>query len=114
MHPPKGHNGREAVQALPWATVHAIVDKFEQLNPYDHRIIPGSVLNIEGINFDSDGHQRQLHGVGISAKRYALFTREGSNVKLVKAVNTAWVCTIAQLRREISHAIQHDGSAKGG
>jgi hypothetical protein len=85
MHPPKGHNGREAVQALPWATVHAIVDKFEQLNPYDHRIIPGSVLNIEGINFDSDGHQRQLHGVGISAKRYALFTREGSNVKLVKA-----------------------------
>jgi hypothetical protein len=79
-------DGREAVQALSWAQVREIVNKFERLNPYDRRIVPGSILNIvEEINFDSDGHQRQLYGFAISAKRYALFTPEGSSIKLVKA-----------------------------
>jgi len=78
-------DGAAAVQALPWAKVRAIVDRFEQLNPYDRRIVPGSVLNIEGINFDSESRQRQLYGIGISAKRYSLFIHEGPNVILVKA-----------------------------
>jgi hypothetical protein len=74
------------VQALSWADVREIVNGFERLNPYDRRIVPGSILNIvEEINFDSEGHQRQLCGIAISAKRYALFTHEGSRIKLVKA-----------------------------
>ena len=80
------NDGREAVQALSRAKVREIVNKFERLNPYDPRIVPGSILNIvEEINFDSDGRQRQLYGLAISAKRYALFTHEGSSIKLVKA-----------------------------
>jgi hypothetical protein len=79
-------DGRATVLALSWEKVREIAKQFEQLNPYDRRIVPGSILNIvEEINFDSDGRQRQIYGLGISAKRYALFTRDGSNIKLVKA-----------------------------
>jgi len=58
--------------------------KFEALNPYDKKTIPGSILRIEDINFDSAGVQRQLYGYGISAKRYSLYSRSGSHVRLVK------------------------------
>jgi hypothetical protein len=74
------------LQALSWAKVREIVRQFERLNPYDKTIVPGSILNIvDEINCDSEGRQRQVHGIGISAKRYALFTREGSDIKIVKA-----------------------------
>src|SRR5438309_11627679 len=59
--------------------------KFEALNPYDKKTIPGSMLRIEDINFDSAGVQGQLYGYGISAKRYSLYSRSGSHVRLVKA-----------------------------
>jgi hypothetical protein len=79
-------DGREAVLALSWPNVRKIVKKFEQLNPYDRRIVPGSILNIvKEINFDSNGYQRQLYGIAISAKRYALFIHEGSTIRLIKA-----------------------------
>jgi hypothetical protein len=79
-------DGRQAVQAFSWFRVREIVNKFERLNPYDRRIVPGSILNIvREINFDANGRQRQLYGLAISAKRYALFTHEGSTVKLTKA-----------------------------
>ena len=58
--------------------------KFEALNPYDKKTIPGSILRIEDINFDSAGVQRQLYGYGISAKRYSLYSHSGSHVRLVK------------------------------
>ena len=60
-------------------------DRFKSLNPYNKKIVPGSILNIEDVNFDADRKQRQLYGFGISAKRYALYTLEGSGIKLVKA-----------------------------
>jgi hypothetical protein len=68
-------DGREAIKALSWEEVHRIVAKFERLNPYDRSVVPGSILKIEDVNFDSDGNQQQLYGYAIAAKRYALFMR---------------------------------------
>jgi len=39
---------------------------------------------VEELNCDSTGKQRQLYGYGISAKRYALYRRDGSKVQLIK------------------------------
>src|SRR5207237_4438381 len=40
------HNGSDAVRALSRDQVIAIVDRFAALNPYDHAVVPGSVLKI--------------------------------------------------------------------
>jgi hypothetical protein len=78
-------DGAEAIKALPWKRVRQIVDRFKSLNPYDPRIVPGSVLNIvEELNYDPDGRQRQLYGYGISAKRYGLYSRDESGFCLIK------------------------------
>ena len=78
-------DGTEAIKALPGKQVRQIVDRFKSLNPYDPKIIPGSVLNIvEELNYNADGRQRQLYGYGISAKRYGLYTREAAGFHLVK------------------------------
>jgi hypothetical protein len=75
----------EAIKALPWKQVRQIVDRFKSLNPYDPRIVPGSVLNIvEELNYDPEGRQRQLWGYGISAKRYGLYTHDDSEFRLIK------------------------------
>ena len=69
-------NGLEGVKALTWKQVRKIVTKFEALNPYDRKVISGSVLKIEEDNFDpKTGRQRELWCLAISAKRYALFLR---------------------------------------
>ena len=79
-------DGSDAVRALSHEQVRQIVARFEALNPYDRRLVPGSILNVvEEINFDSAGKQRDLYGYGISAKRYALFTHEDSKIRLIKA-----------------------------
>jgi hypothetical protein len=78
-------DGTNSIKALPWEQVRQIVDRFKSLNPYDPKIVPGSVLNIvEELNYDADGCQRQLYGYGISAKRYGLYTRDDSGFRLVK------------------------------
>lgn len=75
----------DAIKALTWEQVREIVDRFKGLNPYDPQIVPGSILNIvEELNYDADGQQRQLYGYGISAKRYALYTRDDSGFHLIK------------------------------
>ena len=51
------------------------MNRFEALNPYDPKAVPGSILKIEDVNFDPEtGKQRLIHAFAISAKRYALFT----------------------------------------
>jgi hypothetical protein len=81
----KTSDGAEAIKALPWKLVRHIVDRFKNLNPYDPKIVPGSVLNIvEELNYDTDGRQRQLYGYGISAKRYGLYTRDTTGFHVVK------------------------------
>lgn len=78
-------DGTDAIKALPWEEVRQIVDRFKSLNPYDPKIMSGSILNIvEELNYDADGRQRQLYGCGISAKRYGLYTRDDSGLRLIK------------------------------
>ncbi len=68
-------DGREAIRALSWEVVDSIVNRFEALNPYDPKVVPGSILKIEDVNFNSETKkQRPIHCFAISAKRYAFFT----------------------------------------
>ena len=79
-------HGREAIKALSWPETRRIVDRFKTLNPYNKKIVPGSVLNIvEEINFDSNDKQRQVYGYGISAKRYSAYGFDGQRVTIIKA-----------------------------
>jgi hypothetical protein len=83
-------DGREAVRALSWKQVRAIVQLFERLNPYDRAAVEGSILKIEDDNFDPQSkEQRQLWCLAISAKRYALFLRDrnGEPALLRRGVN---------------------------
>lgn len=87
---PYRKRGKPAIRALSWAQVDAIAKRFEALNPYDRSAIPGSVLKIEGDNFNpKTGRQRQLWCLAISAKRYALFVRDpiGEPELLRKGIN---------------------------
>jgi hypothetical protein len=76
-------DGQDAVKALSWKQVRSIADKFAALNPYDPKAVPGSILKIEDVNFDSSGNQRQLYGYAISAKRYVLYQRTKNNLSIV-------------------------------
>jgi hypothetical protein len=78
------------IKALSWGQVKAISDRFASLNPYDLEAVGGSILKIENDNFDPEtGDQRQLYCFAISAKRYALFVRDGKRVPVLlrKGIN---------------------------
>ena len=78
-------DGSDAVKALSWDEVRRIVGKFGKLNPYNPKIVPGSILNIvEEMNFGREGRQRQLYGYGISAKRYALYEQDREQIRMIK------------------------------
>ncbi|MHB8363948.1 MAG: hypothetical protein ACYDBO_06205 [Vulcanimicrobiaceae bacterium] len=86
----KGTHKAAGMQALSWAQVQGIAERFAALNPYDRGIIPGSVLKIEPDNFDpKTGRQRQLWCYAIATKRYAFFTmnRAGEPELRRKGVN---------------------------
>ena len=53
-------DGGEAVQALSWSEVDAIVERFSALNPYDRSIVPGSILKVEKENYRDGGNRHQL------------------------------------------------------
>jgi hypothetical protein len=78
-------DGQPGIRALSWADVERIVARFAQLSPYDPNVIPGSILKIEGENYDTGGRRRPIFALAISAKRYALFERVGKNtVRVLK------------------------------
>jgi hypothetical protein len=78
--------GKDAIKALPWKQAQEIVAEFQKLNPYDPKIVKGSILNIvQELNYHVDGRQRQLYGYGISAKRYGLYLQDESGFRLIKA-----------------------------
>lgn len=84
--PHKMPDGSDAIKALSWAEAREIVDRFKSLNPYNKKVVPGSILNIvEEVNYDSEGKQRQVYGYGISAKRYAVYAFDDSEVRIIKA-----------------------------
>jgi hypothetical protein len=76
--PHRTGNQDQAVKALSWKQVDGIVRRFEALNPYNRDAIQGSILKIEDDNRDPlTKKQRQLYCLAISAKRYALFVKNG-------------------------------------
>ena len=77
-------DGTDAMKAISWKDVDAIVGDFEKLNPYDRSAVRGSILKIEDVNY-RDGAQRELLGYSVSAKRYALFTRDALGIQVRKA-----------------------------
>ncbi len=78
--PLRTKSNREAVKALSWKQVRRIAERFATLNPYASDAVPGSILKIEDDNFDPATHkQKQLYCLAISAKRYALFSRNEEN-----------------------------------
>jgi hypothetical protein len=78
---------RRTIPVLSWNRVKKIVERFESLNPYDRKAVPGSILEIEKVNLDSDGNPRQLWTFPISAKRYALYTLTEGRPALVRVID---------------------------
>ncbi len=75
--PHRTAEGEEAISALSWQQVREIADRFEPLNPYDPRLVPGSILEMEDENFDPEtGEQWELKCFAIASKRYTLFVRD--------------------------------------
>ena len=77
-------NGAQPITVLSWAEVQRIVDRFESLNPYNRELVPGSVLKVHKLNWDENKQRRQLFGYSIAAKRYALYTKTESDIKIVE------------------------------
>ena len=66
-------DGASPVKALSWSEVEQIVSRFDSLSPYNRKIVP-HLLRLTDENYDKNGDQRQLFGLSIAAKRYALYT----------------------------------------
>jgi len=66
-------DGVPPIKALTWVEVEQIRSRFDSLSPYDRNIVP-NLLRLTEENYDDSGAQRQLFGLSIAAKRYALYT----------------------------------------
>ena len=65
--------GASPVEALSWREVEQITSRFDALSPYNRNIVL-HLLRLTDENYDQNGAQRQLFGLSIAAKRYALYT----------------------------------------
>jgi len=65
--------GTPTIKALSWEQVDDIAQRFDSLSPYNRAIVP-HLLRLTDENYDKNGKQRQLFGLSIAAKRYALYT----------------------------------------
>jgi len=72
--------------ALSGSEVDEIIAKFASVNPYDRSVVPASILKVEKKN-SQDGRRAQLYAYCISAKRYALFTRNRQGRLFLKKVS---------------------------
>ena len=66
-------DGASPITALSWSEVEQIRSRFDSLSPYNRKIVP-QLLRLTDENYDKNGAQRQLFGLSIAAKRYALYT----------------------------------------
>jgi len=66
-------DGAPSIRALSWNEVEQIRNRFDSLSPYNRNIVP-HLLRLTDENYDQKGAQRQLFGLSIAAKRYALYT----------------------------------------
>ena len=79
--------GKSGIRALSLDDVKSIAQQFNELNPYEPKLVR-DILKIEDVNFlDFDPRKpfRQLFGYAISAKRYALYSRAESDIRIEKA-----------------------------
>jgi hypothetical protein len=61
------------ITALSWDEVDNITSRFDSLSPYNRDVVP-HLLRLTDENYDKNGVRRQLFGLSIAAKRYALYT----------------------------------------
>src|SRR5262249_30100724 len=54
-------DGATPITALSWSEVQSIVDRFESLNPYNPKLVPGSILKVHKVNWGRDKQRRQLY-----------------------------------------------------
>jgi hypothetical protein len=66
-------DGAPPIKALSWKEVEQITSRFDSLSLYNRKIVP-HLLRRTDENYDKDRAQRQLFGLSIAAKRYALYT----------------------------------------
>jgi hypothetical protein len=77
-------DGERPITAVSWNEVDDIVQQFGNLNPYDPKLVPGSILKVHKLNSDGNKRRRQLYGYSIAAKRYALYTKTDGNIEIVE------------------------------
>ena len=77
-------DGTEPITALSWTEVQRIVDRFEPLNPYNCKLVSGSIVKVHKLNWSRDKKRRQLFGYSIAAKRYALYTKAKDDIEIVE------------------------------
>ena len=76
--------GSKGIRILSWAEAKEIADKFAALNPYNRKIVKGSILNLVDANYvdsDSKNPQRQLYGYSAPPQ---LEMRKRSSVKIAE------------------------------
>jgi hypothetical protein len=66
-------DGDSPITALSWSELEQITCRFDSLSPYNRKIVP-HLLRLTDENYGKNGAQRQLFGLSIAAKRYALYT----------------------------------------
>jgi hypothetical protein len=76
-------SGNAAIQALSFAQVDSIRERFEPISPW-RETLKTPFLKLEKENFDVDGNRQQLNFYGISAKLYCLFNLEGHRLLVRK------------------------------
>lgn len=79
----KAPGGNATVQALSFAEVDRIRERFESLNPWLDAL-NAPFLKLEKHNFASDSTRRQLYFYGVSSKLYCQFNHEGNNLTIRK------------------------------
>jgi hypothetical protein len=76
-------NGTQAIKAVTWKQVDGICRRLNSLNPYDRSVV-AEILKIEDCNLDRSGHQHQLYGLAVSAKRYVVYARKKQDIEIIK------------------------------
>jgi hypothetical protein len=79
--------GNAAVQALSWAEVDGLRERFEPLNTWRDTVrVP--FLKLEKENFGAEGERQQLYAYCISSKLYCLYNLEGKTLLIRKPSET--------------------------
>ena len=95
-------SGKEAVLALSFAQVNALIDKFSSLNPYDPSKVSGSILEIEKESLDAEGNPQSIGCHSISAKRYCL-----ARIEEGMALGGSFMPSVEELLKPSEHGLGH-------